>query len=86
LFAAISLIELMVSSEILGSLECTLDLCFGEHTEKLTMPAQKGLRLDDEERMFPGLNHPGQKYQENPVRLPVDRSFDLSTKDDQLLS
>src|SRR5260370_15111220 len=55
-----------------------------EHTEKLTMPVQKRLRLDDEERMFPGPNHHGQKHQEKPVRLPVDRSFDLSTKDDQL--
>jgi hypothetical protein len=47
---------------------------------------QKRLRLDKEDRLFPGSDHPGQKYQEQPVHLPVDRPFDLSTKDDQLVS
>jgi len=57
-----------------------------EYMEELTMLAQKRFRLDDEERLFPGSDHPGQKHQEKPICLLVDRSFDLSTKDDQLLS
>ena len=50
------------------------------------MPAKNSPRLDNEEGLFPGPNHPGKKHQEKPVHLPVDRSFDLSTKDHQLLS
>jgi hypothetical protein len=57
-----------------------------EHTEELTMPAKQRLWLDKEERLFPGSDYPGQKHQEKPIPFPVDRSFDLATKDDQLLS
>jgi hypothetical protein len=39
LLAAISLIKLIVSGVSLGFLELTLDLCFGEHAEKLPMEA-----------------------------------------------
>jgi hypothetical protein len=39
LFAAISLIKLIVSSVSFGFLELALDLCFGEHLEKLPMEA-----------------------------------------------
>jgi len=50
-----------------------------EHTEELTMPAQKRLRLDDKERLFPSPNHSGEKYQKYSVCFPVNWSFDLST-------
>lgn len=50
-----------------------------EQAEELTMPAKDGLRLDKEEGLFPCSDHPGQKYQEEPIHLPVCRSFDLST-------
>ena len=40
LFAAISVIKLIVSGESLGFLVCALDLCFGEHAEELTMEAE----------------------------------------------
>jgi hypothetical protein len=40
LLAAISLINLMVLCESLGLLERAFDVCFGEHTEELTMPAR----------------------------------------------
>ena len=50
------------------------------------MPAKQRLWLDKEERLFPGSDYPGQKHQEKPIPFPVDRSFDLATKDDQLLS
>ena len=57
-----------------------------EHTEELTVPAKDGLRLDNEEGLFPCSGHPGQKYQIEPIPLPVCRSFDLSTGNNQLLS
>ncbi|MGZ3628931.1 MAG: hypothetical protein ACXVDN_14860 [Ktedonobacteraceae bacterium] len=50
------------------------------------MPAQKRLRLDDKERLFPGPNHSGENYQEHSICFPVHWSFDLSTQDDQLVS
>ncbi len=50
------------------------------------MPAQKYLRLNEEERLSPCQNHPGQKHQEQPVPLPADGSLDLSTQDIQLVS
>jgi hypothetical protein len=86
LFSAISLIKLIVSNENLGFLACALDLCFGEHTEELTMPAEERLRLDDEERLFPGPNHSSEKYQKHSICYPVHWSFDLSTQDNQLVS
>ena len=49
------------------------------------MPAQKRLGLNDKERLFPGPNHSGEKYQEYSVCIPVNWSFHLSTQDDQLL-
>ena len=85
LFAAISLINVMVSSESLGFFECALDLCFGEQTKKLTVPAEKRLWLDQEERLFPGSDHPCQEHQEKPIRLAVHWSLDLSAQDDELL-
>ncbi len=57
-----------------------------KHTEELTMPAKKRLWLGKEERLCPGSDHPGQKHQEKPIPFPIDRSFDLATKDDQLAS
>jgi len=60
-------------------------LLFPEHTEKLTVPAQKGFRLDKEERLFPRPNYSSQNHQKQPVPLPIDGSFDLPTQDDQLL-
>jgi hypothetical protein len=59
---------------------------FPEHTEELTMPAQQRLRLDKEERLFPGSNHPGEQHQKKSVRLSVHRAFDLSTQDKQLVA
>ena len=49
------------------------------------MPAQECLRLDQEKRLFPGPNHPGQKDQEKPIRLFLHRPLDLSAQDDELL-
>ena len=85
LCAAISLIKAIVSGESFGFLTHALDLCFGEHAEELTMPAQKCFWLDKEERLFPGPSHPGQEHQKMPIWFPADGTFDLSTQDDQLL-
>jgi hypothetical protein len=56
-----------------------------EQTEELMVPAQKCLRLDKKEGLFPGPNHPGQQLQEKSVRLPIDGSFHLSPQDAQLV-
>jgi hypothetical protein len=67
-------------------LSCTRLRCvLPEHTAEFTMPSQKRLWLDNEERLFPGPNHFGQEHQEQPVSFPVDGSFHLSTQDVQLL-
>ena len=50
------------------------------------MPTQKRLWLNKEERLFPGPNHPGQQHQKKPIRLAVDRAFDLSPENNQLVS
>ncbi len=86
LCTAISLIKLIVSGESLGFLECAFDVCFHNKRKSSRWKPQKRLWLDKEKRLFPGPNHPGEKHQEQAVRLPVDRSLDLSTKDDQLVS
>jgi hypothetical protein len=56
-----------------------------KHTEELTRPSQKRLRLDDKERLFPGLNHSSEKQQAELICLPAGRSFDMSMQDDELL-
>ena len=57
-----------------------------EQAEELTMPAKKRLWLDNEEGLFPGSDHTSQEHQQKPIPLSVCRSFDLATKNDQLLS
>jgi hypothetical protein len=86
LFAAISLIEVIVSGESLGFRARAFDLCFQNTRKSSRWKPQQRLQLDKEEGLFPGPHHSGEKYQEESVSLPVGRSFDLSTQDDQLLS
>ena len=50
------------------------------------MPTKKRLWLNKEERLLPGPNHPGQQHQKKPIRLAVDRAFDLSPENNQLVS
>jgi len=50
------------------------------------MPAQKCLRMNNEEGLFPGPNYPGQQHQEKPIGLPAGRSFDVPMRDDELLT
>ena len=46
------------------------------------MPTENRLWLNKVECLFPGPNHPGQEYQEKPVRLLVDGAFYLSPEND----
>jgi hypothetical protein len=39
--------------------------------------------LDNEQRLLPGSDHPGQKHQEHPIRFGTGRSFHLSPQDDE---
>ena len=57
-----------------------------EPTEKFTMEAEQHLRLNQEERLFPGSNHLGEEYQQKPVFLLIHRAFDLSMQDEQLVA
>jgi hypothetical protein len=50
------------------------------------MPAQDRLWLDDDQGLFPNPNHSCQKHQEDPIPSGIDRPFDLSAEDKQLLS
>jgi hypothetical protein len=70
----------------MGHSEAAFDLCFQKRRAALPMPAQKGLRLDDKECLFPGSNRSCQKDQEDAIYFGTHRSFALSTKDDQLLA
>ena len=85
LCAAISWIKVMVSHESRGLLERTFDLCC--QTKRKSSRCQREIRLwlDEEKRLFPGPNHPGENRQEKPIGLQIDGVFDLSTEDDQLV-
>jgi hypothetical protein len=50
------------------------------------MPTQERLWLDNEKRLFPGPNHPYEKYHEYTIRFGTDGSFHLSAEDDELLA
>ena len=82
LLAAISLISVMVSCESLGLFEQALDLRFQNARKSSRGPREIRLWLDEEKRLFPGPNHPGENHQEKPIGLQIDGVFDLSTEDD----
>jgi hypothetical protein len=67
-------------------LERALDLCFQNKRKSSRWKPQERLRLNEEQRLFPGSDHPGQEYQQQSIRLPTSGSFDLSMQDDQLLA
>jgi hypothetical protein len=85
LFAAISLIKLIVSGESLGFLECAFDLCFHNKRKSSRCQRRSVVFLNKEKRLFPGPNHPGENHQEKSIGLQIDGVFDLSTEDDQLV-
>ncbi len=61
-------------------------LVLPKELEALAMPPQERLWLNDEQRLLPGSDHPGQKHQVHPIRFGTGRSFHLSPQDDQLLT
>jgi len=85
LLAAISLINVIVSCESLGLFEQALDLRFQNTRKSSRCQREIRLWLDEEKRLFPGPNHPGENHQEKPVGLQIDGVFDLSTEDDELV-
>ena len=50
------------------------------------MPAQQGVRLNDEQRLLPEGRRPGQEQEPESVTIAELRVFDLALEDDQLLS
>jgi hypothetical protein len=86
LLAAISWIKLIASDESRGIPARTFDVCFQNRRKSSRGPREIRLRLDKKERLFPGPNHSGQEHQEESVRLPMGRPFDLSTENDELVS
>ena len=50
------------------------------------VPLQKCLRQDNEEGLFPGSNGSCQKHQKHSIGLLENRSFDLSSENNQLLA
>ena len=86
LFAAISLINVIVSHESRDLLERAFDLRFQNKRKSSRCQREIRLWLDKEKCLFPGPNHPGENHQEKPIGLPGDGPFDLSTEDDQLVS
>ena len=83
---AISLINAIVSAEILGVADMALDLYFHQSLKPRRCQREPRLWLNNEESLFPGPHHAGQQDQKHAVRFGTGRSFDLSTQDDQRLS
>ena len=65
---------------------CCSGFVFPVELEAPAMPEQQRLWLNNEERLFPGANDPGQKNQKLPIRLATGRSFHLPPENDQLLA
>jgi hypothetical protein len=80
------LINAMVSAITFGLFEDAFDLCFQKRRASLTVPSQKGLWLDDQERFPPRPRRSCQKHQEASIPFGAHWSFTLSTKDDELLA
>jgi hypothetical protein len=57
-----------------------------EEPESLAVPPQERLWLDNERRVFPGLNHACEKHQEDPICPGACWSFHLSAEANQLLA
>ncbi len=56
-----------------------------DQAEQLAMPAEKSIRLDDEESLFPEGRGPGQEQEPESVPIAELRVFDLALQDDQLV-
>jgi hypothetical protein len=50
------------------------------------MPAEEGLGLDNQERLFPAMGSPCEQDQEQPIRPGTRWALDLTAENDQLLT
>jgi len=50
------------------------------------MPTQQCVWLNDEKRLFPCPDHPGQEYEEQSIRLRACWSFHLPLQHNELLA
>jgi hypothetical protein len=83
---AISLIKATISADSFGLRAADLDVSFQKSRKPWRCQREPGLRLDDEQGVLPGPNHPCQKHQEESIRFGIDGSFDVSAEDKQRLS
>src|SRR5215470_5049640 len=70
----------------LGSSRSCSGLVFPQEREALAMPPQERLWLDNEQRLLPCVDHPGQKHQEQPIRFRICWPFHLAPEDNKLLT
>jgi hypothetical protein len=80
------LIKEIVSWEILGVIEVALDLYFQKSLKPWRCQREPRLWLDNEQRLLPGVDHPGQKHQQHPIRFRACWPFHLSPQDNKLLT
>ena len=59
---------------------------FPDSPEQVTMPAQDGVRLDDEQGLFPRAQPAGHQDEQRSVTLGQHWAFDLSLQNDELLA
>jgi len=83
---AISSIKATVSAEIFGLEEAALDLYFQYSLNPWRCHRRSVVFLDDEQSLLPGSNCSCQEHQEHPIGLFEDRSFDLTSKENERLS
>ena len=50
------------------------------------MPAEQGLRLDDQQRLAPGADPTGEQYEERPISRCATRALDAAPEDDELMA
>jgi len=66
--------------------EAAFDLYFQKSLKPRRCQREPRLRLNDDEDLFPGVYHPGQKHQEHPIRFRACWPFHLAPEDNQRLS
>jgi hypothetical protein len=56
-----------------------------EEAESLAMPAEEGVRCEDEQRCLPVFGATGEEDEPKTIRLRKEELVDLAVKDDELL-
>ena len=76
--------SLQIVRLIFGLAEVALT-CIPIQLESMAMPMEERLWLNDEQRLLPCSNHPGQKHEEHAIRFGTGGSFHLSAEGNELL-